>query len=102
MKTIYGLDVATQWEQILELHVLALAKEHHPEWYRWRLTNNYERAVFLKGDPVFARETTRYLWANQNLYGNNILEVGCSTGYGSQFFPTNINYLGLDFQNSYM
>jgi 2-polyprenyl-3-methyl-5-hydroxy-6-metoxy-1,4-benzoquinol methylase len=97
MKTLYGLDVATQWEQILELHVLALAKEHHPEWYRWRLTNNYERAVFLKGDPVFARETTRYLWANQNLWGNNILEVGCSTGYGSQFFPNNINYLGLDY-----
>ena len=97
MTTLYGLDVATQWEKILELHVLALAKEHHPEWYRWRLTNNYERAVFLKGDPVFSRETTRYLWANQNLWGNNILEVGCSTGYGSQFFPNNINYLGLDY-----
>lgn len=97
MKTIYGLDVATQWEKILELHVLALAKEYHPDWYRWRLTNNYERAVFLKGDPVFSRETTRYLWANQNLWGNNILEVGCSTGYGSQFFPNNINYLGLDY-----
>ena len=40
MTTIYGLDVATQWEQILEFHVLALAKEHHPDWYRWRLTNN--------------------------------------------------------------
>ena len=97
MKTLYGLDVNTQWEQILELHVLALAKEHHPDWYRWRLTNNYERAVFLKGDPVFPRETTRYLWANQNLYGNNILEVGCSTGYGSQFFPRDVNYLGLDY-----
>lgn len=97
MTTIYGLDVATQWEKILELHVLALAKEHHPEWYRWRLTNNYERAVFLKGDPVYPRESTRYLWANQNLYGNNILEIGCSTGYGSQFFPKNINYLGLDY-----
>lgn len=97
MKTIYGLDVATQWEQILELHVLALAKEHHPDWYRWRLTNNYERAVFLKGDHVFPRETTRYLWANQNIYGDNILEVGCSTGYGSQFFPSQIEYLGLDY-----
>ena len=97
MKTIYGLDVATQWEKILEIHVLNLAKEHRPDWYRWRLTNNFERAVFLKGDPVFPRETTRYLWANQNLWGNNILEIGCSTGYGSQFFPNNINYLGLDY-----
>jgi 2-polyprenyl-3-methyl-5-hydroxy-6-metoxy-1,4-benzoquinol methylase len=96
-KTIYGLDVATQWEQILELHVLALAKEHHPDWYRWRLTNNYERAVFLKGDYVLPRETTRYLWANQNLYGNSILEIGCSTGYGSQFFPQQVEYIGLDY-----
>jgi len=96
-KTIYGLDVVTQWEQILELHVLALAKEHHPDWYRWRLTNNYERAVFLKGDYVLPRETTRYLWANQNLYGNSILEIGCSTGYGSQFFPQQTEYIGLDY-----
>jgi len=97
MATLYGLDVATQWEQILELHVLALAKEYHPDWYRWRLTNNYERAVFLKGDPVFPRETTRYLWANQNLYGNSILEIGCSTGYGCQFFPTDMKYYGVDY-----
>jgi len=99
MKTLYGLDIATQWEQILELHVLNLAKEHHPEWYRWRLTNNYERAVFLKGDPVFPRETTRYLWANQNLLGNSILEVGCSTGYGCQFFSNQIEYTGLDYDS---
>ena len=97
MTTVYGLDVATQWEQILELHVLALAKEYHSDWYRWRLTNNYERAVFLKGDPVFPRETTRYLWANQNLYGNSILEIGCSTGYGCQFFPADMKYYGVDY-----
>ena len=97
MTTVYGLDVATQWEQILELHVLALAKEYHSDWYRWRLTNNYERAVFLKGDPVFPRETTRYLWANQNLYGNSILEIGCTTGYGCQFFPADMKYYGVDY-----
>ena len=62
-KKIYGLDVATQWNQILEIHCLNLAKDNHPEWYRWRLTNNYERAVFLKNDPVLPRESTRYLWA---------------------------------------
>jgi 2-polyprenyl-3-methyl-5-hydroxy-6-metoxy-1,4-benzoquinol methylase len=98
MKTLYDLDVATQWEQILELHVLALAKEHHPDWYRWRLTNNYERAVFLKGDSILPRETQRYEWAAKNLLGNRILEVGCSTGYGTQFLPKNIiEYTGLDY-----
>jgi 2-polyprenyl-3-methyl-5-hydroxy-6-metoxy-1,4-benzoquinol methylase len=95
-KKIYGLDVATQWEQILELHVLEFAKEHHPNWYRWRLSNNYERAVFLKGDPVFPREAQRYQWANLNINGINVLELGCSTGYGSQFLE-NVEYLGLDY-----
>ena len=96
-KELYGFDIQTQWEKIAEIHVLKLAKEYHPDWYRWRLTNNYERAVFLKGDPVFPREATRYLWANQNLLGNRILEVGCSTGYGSQFFSPEYEYIGIDY-----
>ena len=72
-------------------------KKYDPNHYRFLLSNNYERAVFLKGDPVYPREATRYLWANQNLLGKNILEIGCSTGYGSQFLPNDIKYLGLDY-----
>jgi len=33
------------------------------------LMNNYERAVFLKGDEVYPRESTRYFWAKDNLLG---------------------------------
>lgn len=76
---------------------LAYAKQHDQQYYRYLLSNNYERAVFLKGDPVYPRETTRYLWANRHLLGKNILEIGCSTGYGSQFLPNDINYKGLDY-----
>jgi len=86
-----------QWEQMLLMNELNFAKQHNPEYYRWKLTNNYERAVFLKNDPVLPREASRYIWANKNLYGKNILEVGCSTGYGCQFLPNDINYLGLDY-----
>ena len=82
---------------MLLINELNFAKQHNPEYYRWKLTNNYERAVFLKNDPVFPRESSRYIWANKNLYGKNILEVGCSTGYGCQFLPNDINYLGLDY-----
>ena len=94
---MYGLDVKTQWEEIIKIHCIKLAKEIHPEWYRWALTNNYERAVFLKGDPVLPREATRYMWANQNLLGKKVLEVGCSSGYGCQFLPNDTDYLGLDY-----
>ena len=76
---------------------LAYFKEHDQNHYRYLLTNNYERAVFLKGDPVFPREATRYLWANRNLLGRNVLEIGCSTGYGSQFLPNDTSYIGLDY-----
>lgn len=95
--TVHDPDLVQDWDNTFLLNSLKLAKKYNPEWYKLALSNNYERAVFLKGDPVFPRETTRYLWANQNLWGNNILEIGCSTGYGSQFFPNNINYLGLDY-----
>lgn len=97
MNTLYGLDVTTQWDKILEVHALALGKVYRPDWYRWKLTNNFERAVFLKGDPVLPRETSRYLWANENHLGSQIVEIGCSTGYGSQFFGQNIEYIGLDY-----
>ena len=53
--------------------------------------------MLFRSDPVYPREATRYLWANQNLLGKNILEIGCSTGYGSQFLPNDIKYLGLDY-----
>lgn len=61
------------------------------------LENNFERAVFLKGDPVLPRESTRYIWANENLRGKNILEIGCSSGYGIQFLPNDIEYVGMDY-----
>lgn len=61
------------------------------------LQNNFERAVFLKGDHVHSRETTRYQWANANLLGKKVLEIGCSNGYGRQFLPDDIEYTGLDY-----
>ena len=63
------------------------------------LENNFERAVFLKGDSVHARETTRYLWARNNIFGKKVLEIGCSSGYGYQFLPEGIDYTGLDYDS---
>jgi SAM-dependent methyltransferase len=69
------------------------------EKYIYELTNNYERAVFLKGDSVHARETTRYLWARNNVFGKKVLEIGCSSGYGYQFLPEGIDYTGIDYDS---
>jgi glycosyltransferase involved in cell wall biosynthesis len=95
--TVHDTNLVQDWDNIFLLNELQLAKKYNPEWYRWRLSNNYERAVFLKGDEVFPRETQRYEWAAKNLVGNHMLEIGCSIGYGTQFFPATMNYLGLDY-----
>jgi SAM-dependent methyltransferase len=68
--------------------------------FRYHLSNNFERAVFLKGDVVYPREATRYQWASKNLLGNDIFELGCSTGYGRQFFDDDIVYTGLDYDQT--
>jgi len=86
-----------KWKEIFHNNELKLARKYNRDWYRWKLSNNFERAVFLKGDQVFPRETTRYKWAAKNILGTKILEIGCSTGYGVQFLPKNIEYVGLDY-----
>ena len=68
--------------------------------YRLQLTNNFERAVFLKGDEVHSRETARYQWAKNNLLGTKVLEIGCSSDYGTQFTPDGIDYTGIDYDQT--
>ena len=94
--TMHDPDLVKDWDSVFAGNTLKLAKKFNPEWYKWKLSNDYERAVFLKGDAVFPREATRYEWAAKNIRGDKILEIGCSTGYGRQFFG-NIDYTGLDY-----
>lgn len=95
--TMHDPELVQGWDDIFLKNSLKLAKKYNREWYRWRLSNYWERAVFLKGDEVFPREVTRYTWANQNIVGKKILEIGCSDGYGIQFFPKDIEYTGVDY-----
>lgn len=95
--TVHDPELVSDWNNVFLLNELKLAKKYNKEWYYWRLSNNYERAIFLKGDEVFPRETQRYEWAAKNFLGSNILEIGCSTGYGRQFFDPGIQYTGLDY-----
>lgn len=95
--TVHNTDLVKDWDNVFLKNQLLLAKKYNPEWYKWRLSNNYERAVFLKGDLVYPREAIRYEWANKNLLGNDVFELGCSTGYGLQFLKEAILYTGLDY-----
>ena len=99
--TVHDTKLVSNYDKVFYKNSLKLAKKYNLEYYRFMLSNNYERAVFLKGDPVFPRETTRYEWAIKNLWGYVFLEIGCSTGYGYQFIPEHIQlqgqYTGLDY-----
>ena len=94
--TVQDEKLVQNWKQKYYKNGLRLAKKYNPEHYRFLLTNNYERAVFLKDDAVFPRETQRYQWAAQNVLPGSVLEVGCSTGYGYQFLQSPA-YIGLDY-----
>lgn len=95
--TMHDPNLVQGWDNIFLRNSLKLAKKYNFNWYRWRLSNYWERAVFLKGDTVYPREVTRYQWANQNLIGKKVLEIGCSNGYGLQFFPQDLDYTGVDY-----
>ena len=94
--TVHDPELVSDWSNVFLLNELKLAKKYNTEWYKWRLSNNYERAVFLKGDEVFPRETQRYEFAGKNVLPGSVLEIGCSTGYGYQFLQS-LAYIGLDY-----
>ena len=95
--TVHDVSLVPDWNDVFFRNTLKIAKKYNPAWYQWKISNNAERAVFLKGDTVFPRETMRYTQASENLVGIRILEIGCSSGYGLQFLPDNIDYLGIDY-----
>lgn len=94
--TVQDQTLVQNWKETFYKNGLRLAKKYNPEHYRFLLSNNYERAVFLKDDAVFPRETQRYQWAAQNVLPGSVLEIGCSTGYGYQFLQSPV-YIGLDY-----
>lgn len=95
--TVHDKNLVPEWDDIFLTNSLTLARKYNPRWYQWRLSNNAERAVFFKGDPVFPREVARYQFAANNMSGKKILELGCSSGFGLQFFPKDIEYTGIDY-----
>lgn len=95
--TMHDPNLVPEWGRIFHENSIRLAKKYNHEWYKWAISNNSERGVFFKGDQVFPREKFRYQFAAQNLIGTKILEIGCSSGFGLQFLPDNIEYTGIDY-----
>ena len=95
--TVFGVD---KWNETFERNKRILAQRYNPGYFQFKYGNSYERAVFADGDQVFPREKARYEWAAKNLYGKKILELGCSSGYGRQFFPEDIEYTGIDYDQT--
>lgn len=88
-----------EWQRIFLKNSLTLAKKYNHAWYRWKLGNNYERAVIFKEDVMSPNcfESLRYKFAAQNMTGKKVLEFGCSSGFALKFLPEDIDYTGVDY-----
>lgn len=95
--TVHDKVLVPDYDEVFETNSLKLGKKFNPEWYRWKLSNNLERAVYLQGHKVDIREELRYSWAAQHIIGAKVLDIGCSSGYGAQFFDPTIEYTGIDY-----
>lgn len=95
--TVLDASLVKDYAKTFNRNTRKLARKYNPNHYKWSLMNNFERYVAIKGEEVQPRERNRYLWAANNRVGNTMLEIGCSNGYGSQFFGEEVDYLGLDY-----
>ena len=95
--TVHNTDLVQDFNSVFAKNCRKLARKYNPDGYKWSLMNNFERYMAIKGEEVHPREKGRYLWASSRATGKTLLEVGCSNGYGSQFFDNSIDYLGLDY-----
>jgi glycosyltransferase involved in cell wall biosynthesis len=95
--TVHDTDLVKDFNGVYARNCRKLARKYNPQHYKWSLMNNFERYVAIPGEVVQPRERARYLWAAERTVGSSMLEVGCSNGYGSQFFGFKIDYLGLDY-----
>lgn len=98
--TIHNPDLVQDFNSIFARNGRKLARKYNPMGYKWSLMNNFERYMAIKGEEVHPREKARYMWASDRAVGKRLLEVGCSNGYGSQFFDNSIDYLGLDYDEA--
>jgi len=95
--TVHDTTLVQNFNDVFNKNCRKLARKYNAQGYKWSLMNNFERYMAIKGEEVQPREKGRYLWAANKLVGSTVLEIGCSNGYGSQFFGNSISYLGLDY-----
>ena len=98
--TVNDSSLVSNWAETFRKNGLRLARKYNLDHYKMMLMNNYERHISVKGEEVLPREKTRYLWAASRVIGNSLLEIGCSNGYGSQFFGDEVDYLGIDYDKN--
>jgi GT2 family glycosyltransferase/intein/homing endonuclease/2-polyprenyl-3-methyl-5-hydroxy-6-metoxy-1,4-benzoquinol methylase len=91
------------WKETFKKNDTKLIKKYCPDQYKQLLHNDYERAVIDNKEDLsgYKRETARYSFAASLIpEGSKVLEIGCSSGYGLRFFPKNIQYTGIDYDEA--
>jgi len=107
-------DKKDKWTQLIEEHMdsdrkllpqnlwkLGLKDDaiKYQQWYDKTLQGDPtspERTVVGKIVPIPSYEYTRYKWASDNAIGKTVLDIGCSSGFGSRLFKK-FDYTGIDY-----
>lgn len=88
----------SNWDKFFLKNMFIIAKRYNITYLINRLKNDNERAVTFRHHQVYRREEIRYKIAQRFAMKNkceNVLDIGCATGYGSRFFK-NLEYTGID------
>lgn len=96
-QTVHDENLTPGYRETFKRNGLTLARKYNREYYKFLLTNNFERHVNLAGEEVPAREAARYKWASERASTGSVLEIGCSSGFGSRFFSAFVDYTGVDY-----
>lgn len=94
--TVHDVNLVQNWNDIFWRNHVRLARKFNPAWYQKEFGGDQDRYAVGNGHEVEPKAIARYQWVAERLYGTKVLEIGCSNGYGTQFLPKNIDYLGID------
>lgn len=90
-----------EYDEIIKRNAEVVARRYNSQYL---LGNGWERHVFGKHDDIkndlHRREIARYNFAAKNLKGKRVLEIGCSAGYAKRFLPHDLDYTGVDYDQT--
>ena len=97
--TLHDTSLVPDFQNTFAKNTLRLAKKYNPGYMKNMLATLKNRTrLYFKGDEIDELTRGFYQLAGSMCMGPRVLELGCNTGFGSEFFPYSF-YTGCDIDN---